>query len=82
MKVIIKYTSDVTGKQVTKVVGDQPFIPMARVDDSVVVEGRPRQVSKRRFFYFGEAENGAWDNTYGQYLDNPDEPFVVVFLIG
>jgi hypothetical protein len=82
MKVIIKYTSDATGKQVTKVVGDQPFLPIARVGDSVVAEGRPRSVSKRRFFYFGEAENGVWDNTYGQYLDSPDEAFVVVFLIG
>jgi len=81
MKTLIKYTSDINGKRITKLAGDLDVLPSPRVGDSVPAEGRPRQVSHRRFFLLGTRDSGVWDDSYSGFVEQ-DEDFVVIFLVG
>lgn len=80
MRVFLRYARDRDGRSVTQEVFDNNHIPAPRVNDQVVVEGRPRQVSMRRFFYDG-TDPGPWDNNVMPELE-AGESGLLVFLIG
>ena len=79
MKVFYVYKSDKDGKTKRVVGADSEQIPCPRVGDLVLAEGRPRQVSSRRFHTLGPGHSGNWANTLNIV---EGDPCVEVYLIG
>lgn len=77
MKAVISFKSDDTGKTV-RVTRSLDEMPVPRVGDLVLAEGRPRQVSSRRFHVMGEKHSAEW----GQFCDFSEGPCVEINLIG